>query len=511
MQETPSREAQRAQAFMRLGQPAALWSSEGCLLVYNLAFGERFNCFGHSIPAGISQSQFMDKVERSGLLVRSVTTASDNLPRETDILAGRQLFFSDGTVCSIEAWPAGGGNTVMLCLDVTETNRNARALERAKETAVTADQTKSRFLRAANHDLRQPLASLKILIYTCMAAQTAEERDQALHAMDVSVAIMEDLLGALLNIGQLDAGKVEPRIQTFQIATILERLRVQFDNQAQEKGLDLRIVPSKASVESDRALLERILTNFVGNAIRYTDTGRVLVGCRRYGKALRIAVYDTGCGIPEQFHEAIFDEFFRVAEHQIYRKHSLGLGLNIAKRLAEVLGHHISVRSTPGLGSVFSIEVPVGDIWNSSVGEPEINEKIGGEFAGLVGLVLEDDVNLRTALATLLERWGMEVLTFDAFDDIEHSLAELGRRPDIIITDYRLRGGIQGTDVVNIINDLLDQPCPAVVVTADTSPDLIASIRKQGFPVLIKPISPPGLRVIMHNILFEPDLVPEIS
>ena len=155
--------------------------------------------------------------------------------------------------------------------------------------------------------------------------------------------------------------------------------------------------------------------------------------------------------------------------------------------------------------------MPIGNVWHSSIGEPEINERIGGEFAGLVALILEDDNNLRNALTTLLERWGIEVQTFNSFENIPATLAKFDNAPDIIITDYRLRGDVQGTDVVNQVNDILEKPCPAVVVTADTSPDLIASIRSQGFPVLIKPVSPPSLRVIMHNLLFEPELVPEIS
>ncbi|MDQ0396126.1 ATP-binding response regulator [Labrys monachus] len=508
----PQHLAHDAEAFMGLAHGAALWSPDGTLLTCNPAFARLFNCFAGSIPAGIGQRQFLDLVEQSGLLVQSSQAGGEPADAgRLDILSGRTMVFSDGTVCRIVGSPSRGGGTVTLCLDATDATRNARALERARDSAVTADQTKSRFLRAANHDLRQPLASLKILIYSCIASTNEAERSQALHAMDVSVAIMEDLLGALLNIGQLDAGKVEANVTTFQLASVLERLRVQYDHQAREKGLDLRILPSKAAVKSDRVLLERVLGNFLGNALRYTEVGRVLVGCRRRGHLLRIGVYDTGCGIPKEFHEAIFDEFFRIAEQQDYRKHSLGLGLNIAKRLAHVLGHPILVDSRPGMGSLFAIDVPIGNVWHSTVGVQEINERIGGEFAGLACLVLEDDVHLRNALTTLLERWGIEVLTLEVFDDIAARVAGLAGRPDIIITDYRLRGGVQGTDAVNQINDVLELPCPAVVVTADTSPDLIASIRGQGFPVLIKPVSPSGLRVVMHNLLFEPELVPELS
>lgn len=498
------------EALRNLGHAVALWSPDRRLRLCNPAFRERFSCFAGSVPADLSQSHFLETLERSGLVVRS-EAPDDRRSVAGDLLIGRMLTFSDGTDWVIDGWNTPGGGTVTLCRDVTEAVRNSRELERAKESAQQSDHIKSRFLRAANHDLRQPLASLKILIYNCIAARTEEERQQALHAMDVSVQIMEDLLGALLNIGQLDAGRVVPNIQTFQISSILERLKVQFDHQAREKGLELRIVPSIAAVESDRALLERILTNFVGNAVRYTDVGRVLIGCRRRGKLLRISVHDTGCGIDPEFHEAIFNEFFRVADNQPDRKHSLGLGLNIVKRLAEIIDHPISVASTPGKGSEFAIDVPIGDILHSNVGEPEINERIGGEFAGLVCLILEDDIHLRDALSALLERWGIKVVTIVSFDDIEAGVGALNCCPDIIISDYRLRGGVEGPDVVEAINNLLEKPCPAIIVTADTNPSLIQSVRNQGYPVLIKPVSPPGLRVIMHNILFEPELVQELS
>ncbi len=504
-------EAVKARAFDALGHGLAVWQGDLGLVTFNPAFARRFAGLAGGIAPGLSQHALIAAIETSGLLVHAEPPAEEpGAPPRLGPLDGLTLIFTDGQVLRGECRPLAGGGVVSVFVDISASWRTQRALEKARDTAAAADQSKSRFLRAANHDLRQPLASLKILIYSCLSATSEQERIEALHAMDVSASIMEDLLGALLNIGQLDAGKVEPRIQTFQVSTVLDRLRVQFAHLAREKGLDLHILPSKAAIQSDRALLERILSNFVGNAIRYTDVGRVLVGCRHFGKTLRIEVHDTGCGIAPEHQEAVFQEFFRVAGQQSGR-HSLGLGLNIARRLADVLGHKITLRSTPRQGTMFALDVPLGDVWHSNVGEPEITERIGGEFTGLCCLVLEDDRNLRDALITLLQRWGIVVEVFDTFGDIPGAVATLAQKPDIVITDYRLRGGVKGTDIVHQINDLLELPCPAIVVTADTSPDLIAGIRRQGFPVLIKPVSPPGLRVIMHNVLFEPELVPELS
>lgn len=499
--------------FDALPHGLALWSPEETLLYCNEAFRARFHSTQFDLSAGLPLERFLPQLARSGLLI--LPQAEGNWLID-ELAAARahkssEYKFSDGTIALIERSRLASGGSAMLCRDVTLERREQRALQKARSESEAADKTKSRFLRAANHDLRQPLASLKILIYNCMSAESDEQRAHLLHAMDVSVSIMEDLLGALLNIGQLDAGKVTPRVTTFQLSTLLERLEVQFGHQAREKGLDLRLVPSKFAVVSDRVLLERIVSNLVANAIRYTETGGVVVGCRREGANIRLEVRDSGCGIAPNHHEAIFEEFFRVAPEQRRQKHSLGLGLNIAKRLADVLKHRITLRSELGRGSIFSIALPLGDIWHSDIGEPEINERIGGEFMGLCALVLEDDENLLNALTELLQRWGIVVVTLSGFTDIAAQLERLEVEPDFIITDYRLRGGVEGTRLVESVRQRLGSACPAIVVTADTNPQVIKSIRDAGFPVLIKPVSPPSLRVMMHNVLFEPELIQELS
>lgn len=495
-----------ASALTGLKLPVSYWSADLRLLAFNPAFEACFNCFKGGIPLGINREKFIEEVERAGLLVQVQTRPIAHGESEPPV-----LYFSDGSIYQLQSWQGDDGNWTALCVDISAAQRNERALRKAKDDATAADQSKSRFLRAANHDLRQPLAALKILIYSCIAAQSNEEREHALHAMDVSVAIMEDLLGALLNIGQLDAGNIRPSIQTFQVSTLLDRLQVQFEHQAREKGLELRIVPSTSAITSDRILLERIVSNFVSNAIRYTEVGRVLVGCRRVGDKLRIHVIDTGPGIPEEFHEQIFEEFFRISKQQDKRRHSLGLGLNISRRLSNILGHPIMTKSNMGCGSNFSIEIPLGNIWHSTVGEQEINEQLGGEFAGLVCLLLEDDLHVRSALCGLLQRWGIVVLNLDNLGNIPASVAALEHQPDIVVTDYRLNREFLGTEIVNCLNDILEKPCPALVITADTAPELIESIRKQGYPVLIKPVGPAGLRVMMHNLLFEPEAIAELQ
>lgn len=496
-----------------IGHGMAIWSPEGRLVACNVAFSRRIGKDQPSDLEGKTQLEFLKALLGNPNFIitghREEWLTAELAAFEQ--AATSRYLFSDGATYQMERWPDEKGGSVSFLHDVTETIRKERALQRESERSAEADRVKSRFLQAANHDLRQPLAALKILIYNCIDTQSEPERQQLLHNMDVSVSIMEDLLGALLNIGQLDAGRVTPKVSTFQVSSILERMRIQFEHQAAEKGLELRIMPSKTAIYSDRALLERILSNFVGNAIRYTETGRVLVGCRRKGRNIRIQVLDTGPGIPDEHREDIFKEFFRISTRQSQRKHSLGLGLNISKRMADVLGHEIFLHSTPGRGASFAVEVPVGNVWHSDIGEPEISERIGGEFTGLTVLVMEDDDRLREALVALLERWGLNVVEIDQYDDLLPSVDALESPPDLIISDYRLQGKIQGTDLVNGINEAMAAACPAIIVTADTNPELIREIRRKGFPVLIKPVSPPSLRVTMHNILYEPELVPELT
>jgi signal transduction histidine kinase/CheY-like chemotaxis protein len=509
---TSPAEALLRESIEALGHGFAVWSTDGALLFCNAAFQEQFPVAEGRLEASLPISRFLELVARSGLLMlpyAADTWIADELA-STEARRSSEYAFSDGTIHRIERWRLQTGGTLMLSREITTARKNKLALIKARNDADDAVRNKARFLRAANHDLRQPLASLKIQIYNCMASEDEKQRGDILHAMDVSVAIMEDILGALLNIGQLDAGKIVPKITTFQLTTLFERLEVQFAHQAREKGLSFRLVPTTVAVVSDRVLLERIISNFVSNAIRYTETGGLVVGCRRDGKDARLEVWDTGSGIDAKYTQAIFDEFFRIADDRVKHKHSLGLGLNIVKRLADMLRHDIAVRSVPGRGSVFSIKVPVGNIWHSDIGEPEINERIGGEFTGLIALVLEDDDNLRDALTTLLQRWGIEVHSLNTFNDVAATFKALEIEPDFIITDYRLRGGVEGTDVVKQVRDCLGTDCPAVVVTADTNPALIRQIRNNGFPVLIKPVSPPSLRVMMHNVLYEPELVQEL-
>ncbi|VTZ48675.1 Hybrid sensor histidine kinase/response regulator [Methylocella tundrae] len=486
----------------------AIWGSDRRLRYANRPFCDSFGSGGQVLGSGILFADYLRRVAQSNEWLLPVLSDAWIAGEDAEFGADKQseVALADGRTLDVVQKPIAGGGMALTIHDISKAKQNERALRQAKEQAETTDQAKSRFLRAANHDLRQPLATLRILIYNCMSEEDKSRRDDMLHVMEIAVSIMEDLLGSLLQIGQLDAGQILPRVTTFQLVDLFQRLNVQFRHLAAEKALDLRFVAPRGAVTSDKALLERILSNFVANAIRYTDYGGIVVGCRHVGRSLRIEVWDTGRGVEAEHLPRIFDEFYKAPDATRAKKMGLGLGLNIVKRLAILLKHEVTVRSIPGRGTVFAVVVPLGNVWHSAIGEPEISEMLGGEFVGVSTLLVEDDDVLRRAMKELLERWGVDVHAVEGEAQALRLLHEENLDPKLIIADYNLRGQY-GTSIIRAVRAILGRPVPGIIVTADTDPRVIAQVKAEGFPVLIKPVSPPRLRVLMHNLLFEPGLI----
>jgi signal transduction histidine kinase len=489
-----------------IGLGIAIFDPNERLLDSNAGFHALYGGMVDVIKPGISLAALLDTLATrnqinagasAGWVNAALSSLRGMIPIQHDLLSGRSYEIAPHVV------PAGIALTVQ---DITTLKRGDAALREARDIADRANQSKSRFLRAASHDLRQPLATLKILIYTCQGNLDELARPETLRAMDVSVSVIEDLLGALLNIGQLDGGGIVAHVDSVPIAAILDRLFIQFKHQAEQKGLKLTVVPSSLVASADRILLERILSNLVSNAIRYTDVGRILVGCKRGRDTIQIMVADTGRGILPEHQSRIFDEFYRVVDRPELGQKGLGLGLNIAKRFSELIGATISLRSTPGRGSCFCIRVPLGEVWRASVAETAVSELVAGQFAGLEVLLVEDDLLLRDALSKLLQRWGILVTASIDPEEAVEAFRALGTKPDLAITDYRLPGGLRGTEVCTLFRKNFGADLPCIVVTGDTETQPLGEITAAGLRYLIKPVNPPQLRALMHHLLYEPDL-----
>jgi signal transduction histidine kinase/CheY-like chemotaxis protein len=374
----------------------------------------------------------------------------------------------------------------------------ARELRLQKEAAEQANIAKSSFLAAASHDLRQPVHALGLLVGALQGHAMTEEMRGLVEHVGGSVAAMDGLFNSLLDISRLDAGVVMTHIEDFPIQPLLARVCRDHLDEAEAKGLGLVWRPCSAIVRSDPVLIERILRNLVSNALRYTDRGRVLVGCRRH-QGLRIEVWDTGRGVPPDQQEQIFREFYQMGNSERDRAKGLGLGLAIVDRLAKLLDCRLSLRSAPGKGSVFRIVVPLAG--NQVPGAvPALDAPIGAMPRGLI-FVIDDDASIQGAMASLLSSWGHEVVAAGSLAEMLKRIETSFRRPDLIICDYRLRDGENGIDVVRRLQSEYNDDIPALLVTGDTAPDRLREARESGLILLHKPVANVKLRATVGNLI----------
>lgn len=372
------------------------------------------------------------------------------------------------------------------------------AAEAARAKAEEANQAKSRFLAAASHDLRQPLHAVNLFVEALRHAQDADKAEQVLAYLGASAQALEELLNDLLDISKLEAGLLKPQNMVVEVQKLFDGLAQELRPIAEQKGLDLGFVSSRLTVWSDPQMLARILRNIITNAIRYTDKGAVLVGCRRQGDGeVALAVYDTGPGIAPEYHEAIFREFYQIGNPERDRRKGLGLGLAIVDNLCRLLGHRLDLRSTLGRGSVFSVRVPV--CVEQDVQSPMPDEATSLGFGGWAVLVIDDEPAICQAMEEVLVCWGCPVLTALSAQGALASMAAEGFVPDVIVADYRLRGGAKGSEAIAEVRRALGRSVPAMILTGDTAPERLREASASGYLLLHKPIQPARLRAaLMH-------------
>jgi signal transduction histidine kinase/CheY-like chemotaxis protein len=372
-----------------------------------------------------------------------------------------------------------------------------------KLIAEEASTAKSRFLAAASHDLRQPVHALTLFVAALRPRVGDLEARRLLDHIDSSVQAMGGLFNGLLDISRLDAGVVEVNPQTFAMQPLLERICRDYAGAAEAKKIGLTLRPTDAAVYSDPLLIERVVRNIVANAIAYTDQGRVLVGCRRRGRTLRVQVWDTGRGIPESEQGRIFTEFYQVANPERDRSKGVGLGLAIVKRLTALLAHPLTLKSWPDKGSVFTLDLPFSD---AAVSAASVGYEEAGELAasGLI-LVVDDEATIQMAMKSLLEGWGFKAIVAGSCDEILPLLAHCPDRPGLIVCDYRLRAHEDGIRVIERLrSEYNDDEIPGMLITGDTAPDRLKEAQESGLLLLHKPVSNSRLRAAITHLMARP-------
>ncbi len=363
-----------------------------------------------------------------------------------------------------------------------------------------AGQAKSRFFAAASHDLRQPMHALGLFIAQLRNHVRAPTTREIVGQAEASVAAMRNLLDGLLDLSKLDAGVFTPRIEDFAIQPLLQRMESGFGPAAREKGLKLRVMSSRLVVRSDPVLLERIVLNLVSNAVRYTVRGGIVVGCRRRAGGARIEVWDSGVGIPADKQQDIFQEFFQLANPERDRSRGLGLGLAIVERSVHLLGHRIVLRSTLGQGSMFAIELPLGDIQRADAPEQRASRRPGVSLEDRLVMVVDDEVLVRNGMQGLLESWGCRVLAVASGEEALAALSRAERVPDAIICDYRLRDEENGIAVIQRLQAACAADVPAVLISGDTAPERLREAKASGYRLLHKPVQPASLRAVLSHL-----------
>jgi signal transduction histidine kinase len=380
------------------------------------------------------------------------------------------------------------------------------ALKQAKEAAQQANETKTRFLAAASHDLRQPLSSALLFLESIDERAVGGIGREYLHKARVALASLSNLLETLLDVARLDSGAIEPHFADFPVAAVLDRIVPEFSGVARSAGIDLRFRTSGVWVRSDMVLLETVLRNLISNAIRYTPaSGRVLVGCRRSRDGLWIAVHDSGIGIDAQHLDAIFSAYYQVPDGaRRARSLGIGLGLSIVDRIARLLQLERAVRSQPGRGSVFAVKVPLARrarrVSRGRAGKDAATVTAETQVRPLTIVVIDNDTGVRQGLAATLAKWGHRPVPAESATAAVVQLISQDLTPDLVISDYHLGTSANGDAAIEEVAREFDRPPASVIITSDPDPVLHEAMRSRGIPLLAKPLNLTHLRALLGRV-----------
>lgn len=486
------------------------------LVAWNRRYLEIFDYPDGLVRAGMPVEELLRFNARRGLLSRSDGASTDEeIEKRLDYLqAGSAYRYQrqqgDLTI-ELQGNPMPGGGFVTTYSDITERIEAQKQLQRinqeleervdertkqllkAKLAEEEAHKSKSRFFAAVSHDLMQPFNAASLF---CEMLQSRLSQDQQPLATNIqrSLEHAEELLTMLLDMTKLDSGNLQPDYQEVDLNAVIKPLAERYQFVAEEKSILFKYHPTSAVINSDRKLLTRILQNLLSNAVRYTESGRIVIGARRHGNTVNVWVIDTGTGIPKHKQSEIFKEF-----HQLPStgdNPGLGLGLSIVKRMCELLNIKLDMRSTPGQGTAFKLSLPVVR-WESNSKQPKLQEAVENSqpLAGMTVLVIDNDKRVLEATSQLMTDWGADVESAGGINDIHH-LAKC----DLILADYHLDDGVTGIDIVRKLRALWNNQTPAIINSAD--PD--ESLREEALEVdayfIPKPLKSGALKRLIRRI-----------
>jgi signal transduction histidine kinase/CheY-like chemotaxis protein len=453
------------------------------------------------------------------------------VPDPAEVLT-RHHRLADGRVLELQTNPMKSGGFVLVCTDITTQIQTIEALRRsereireanellemrvsertreltllneqladAKGAADAANVGKTKFFAAASHDLLQPLHVARILTGALTERNRTGRTNALLGQLDHALGSVDELLQTVLDISKLDTGAIRPRLEPVELHSLMAGVAASFQPLAAQRGLQLRVAPSRAIVLTDPALLRRILQNLVCNALRYTRQGKVLVGCRRRGARVLVEVWDTGVGIPQDQIPLMFDEIRRGGANDADTPPGLGLGLAIVDRISRMLEHPISVRSWPARGSLFSVSVPV----STELPVPQQRRAEDRPLTKLtrkIVLCVDNDPAVLIAMRTLLQGWSCEVLTAPDVPGACAGIARRGAFPDVVLMDYHLDGAATGLEALETLSSHTGRRLPGILITANYTDAVRKAADSLGYPVLNKPVRPGALRALLAQIL----------
>jgi len=436
--------------------------------------------------------------EALGPFVRDTVTQTSLLLQAFFGLTGIVVLFLHAAMAERRA----AESELRAARDELETRVEARTvdLQEAVREAEKANKTKSRFLAAASHDLRQPIHAIA-LFATALEARLAETQNvRLISRIQGSLTSLAGMLDGLLDMSRLENDAIVPQVRGFSIQDVFDEITSEFAGAAAAKNLEFRVVPSSMTFRSDRALLLRILGNLVGNAIRYTERGSILVGCRRQKDGGVVEVWDSGRGIAQKDVEDIFDPYRRLEKGQERAPDGLGLGLAIVDGIADLLGVDVAVRSVPDKGTVFSVHLPYG-VKPAGRGTTAVHDAaFVPTFSGKTILAVDDDPDVLEGMNTVLSDWGCNVVTALDAEDALHAVTKLGAHLDLVISDFNLPDGQNGISFLEALRQSLERDVPAIIISGDTQPERRCEIEAAGYYLLTKPIQPASLRVLLRRL-----------